>query len=74
LNKELTEIGYYVYVKILQATILQATDYGIPQIRKRLFVIASKKDIENPFPSPTHLAINYNNLSQFNYLKPCPTL
>lgn len=69
LNKELTEMGYYVYVKILQST-----DYGIPQIRKRLFVIASKTNLANPFPSPTHLAIDYNKPSLFNYLKPCPTL
>ena len=69
LEKELINIGYYVYVKILQAT-----DYGIPQIRKRLFVIASKKELKNPFPSPTHSVVNNNNPSLFNYLKPCPTL
>lgn len=47
--QELRNIGYHVY-----HTILSATDFGIPQIRKRLVVIASKKPLENPFPKPTH--------------------
>jgi DNA (cytosine-5)-methyltransferase 1 len=46
---ELRKIGYYVY-----HTILNATDFGIPQIRRRLVVIASKTKLENPFPEPTH--------------------
>jgi len=49
IKKELEELGYYVYSKILEAT-----DFGVPQIRKRLFVIASKVELKNPFPKPTH--------------------
>ncbi len=67
--EELEKLGYYTY-----HTILNATDYGVPQIRKRLFVIASKKKLSNPFPSPTHtLGTTEPNL--FNDgLKKCPTL
>jgi DNA (cytosine-5)-methyltransferase 1 len=47
--RELETLGYHVY-----HSILSATDYGVPQIRKRLFVIASQEKLENPFPKPTH--------------------
>ncbi|PLX21102.1 DNA (cytosine-5-)-methyltransferase [Candidatus Parcubacteria bacterium] len=46
---ELKELGYYVY-----SDILEAVRYGVPQIRKRLFVVASKKKLQKPFPDPTH--------------------
>lgn len=46
---ELGNLGYYTY-----HSILSATDFGVPQIRRRLFVIGSKKELQNPFPSPTH--------------------
>jgi len=46
---ELEKLGYYVY-----STILEAVDYGVPQIRKRLFVIASSIKLDNPFPEKTH--------------------
>jgi DNA (cytosine-5)-methyltransferase 1 len=46
---ELINLGYNVYIDILSAI-----DYGIPQIRKRLFIIASKKTLKNPFPAKTH--------------------
>ena len=37
IEKELENLGYNVYHDILEAT-----QFGVPQIRKRLFVIASK--------------------------------
>ncbi len=51
--KSFKEIGYNVY-----HTILDATNYGVPQIRKRLFVIATKQELSIPFPKPTHSLIN----------------
>jgi DNA (cytosine-5)-methyltransferase 1 len=48
--KELTEHGYNAYW-----TVLNSADYGVPQVRERVFVIAIKndenKDILLPFPT-----------------------
>ena len=60
---EMEKMGYNVYWNILEAT-----SYGVPQIRKRLFVIASKKTLINPFPKPTH------NIAGAEVLKKTPTL
>ena len=45
------EIGYNVKSKVLLAA-----DYGVPQLRKRIFFVGIKKDYEYDFkfPSPTH--------------------
>ena len=61
IEDELQKLDYNVYTSILHAT-----DYGIPQIRKRLFIIGSKRHLKKPFPSATH-SLNGN-------LKKCPTL
>lgn len=67
--EELKNLGYHVY-----RSILNATDFGVPQIRKRLVVIASKIKLDNPFPKPTHL-IGNKPVSLFNSdLMPTPTL
>jgi DNA (cytosine-5)-methyltransferase 1 len=68
-KRELENLGYYCYDKILSAT-----DYGVPQIRKRLIIVASKTQLDNPFPTPTH-SISETQPSLFsNSLKKCPTL
>jgi DNA-cytosine methyltransferase len=46
---ELRDLGYHV-----THSVLEATDFGIPQIRKRLFVVASVHKLERPFPKATH--------------------
>lgn len=63
IKDELKNIGYFVYDKILEAT-----DYGVPQIRKRLFIIASKKELNAAFPKPSH------HINGDNGLKKTPTL
>jgi DNA (cytosine-5)-methyltransferase 1 len=71
IKNELKDCGYHVYSKILEAT-----DFGIPQIRRRFIVIASRSPLLNPFPSPTHrwvLGNEQTNLFE-HHLKPCPTL
>lgn len=62
---ELEQLGYFVKHRVLEAT-----DYGIPQIRKRLFIIATKKYIKNPFPKKTHEIVPKPN----SKLLKCPTL
>lgn len=37
--------------------LLNAVDYGVPQIRERLFVIAARDGTEFRFPRPTHFAV-----------------
>ena len=69
IKEELEQLGYFVNYKILEAT-----DYGVPQIRKRLIVIATKKYIENPFPVKTHFIKNMENEFSTDNLIPCPTL
>lgn len=70
IKSSLEELGYHAY-----ASILQATSFGIPQIRQRLFVIGSKQPLENPFPNPTHSPKQEDNLSLFGTeLLPTPTL
>lgn len=66
---ELESLGYYVSFKVLKAT-----DYGIPQIRQRVFIIATKKSYENIFPTATHKLNNQSNTLFQNRLKICPTL
>lgn len=69
IRQELENLGYYVY-----HTILSATDYGIPQIRKRLIIIASKDKLDNPFPEPTH-SIETKSITLFSSsLKQTPNL
>jgi len=69
IKEELRNLGYHTY-----HTILSATDFGVPQIRKRLVVVASKKELKNPFPFPTH-SLNGESENLFNSgLKKCPTL
>lgn len=46
---EFEALGYNVY-----HTILTASDYGVPQMRQRFVLIASKKKLDNPFPAKTH--------------------
>jgi DNA (cytosine-5)-methyltransferase 1 len=55
---ELRKLGYHVYHKVLEAT-----SYGVPQIRKRLVVVASKKTLNSPFPAETH----YSSKNLFGY-------
>lgn len=65
---ELENLGYHVYSRILEAV-----NYGVPQIRKRLFVIASIKPLSNPFPESTHTPIDNDDLFTAG-LKKTPTL
>jgi DNA (cytosine-5)-methyltransferase 1 len=68
ITKELEVLGYEV-----KHTILEATNYGVPQIRKRLVVIASKVKLKNFFPAPTHSTRGSIDLTTKG-LPECPTL
>ena len=47
--KDFKSIGYKVDYKLLNAA-----DYGVPQARKRVFIIGNRLGLENPYPKQTH--------------------
>ncbi len=53
--EDFDSVGY-----IAQARILNAVEYGVPQVRKRIFFIAVRKDLKIPilWPKPTHTYFN----------------
>lgn len=67
IQNEFSTIGYYVYLSTLEAV-----HYGVPQIRKRLFIIASKYQLTSPFPEPTHSIERTSLLT--HHLQKTPTL
>lgn len=70
IENELKNLGYYIY-----RDILTANNYGIPQMRRRLFIIAAKKNLAQPFPVATHYLAEDKQLDIFQAaLKLCPTL
>jgi len=46
---EIRDAGYSVCYKILNAA-----DYGVPQIRKRVFIVGTSTDCQITFPNPIH--------------------
>ena len=68
IKSELRNLGYHV-----EHRILEATDYGVPQIRRRLVVIATQIKLENPFPEKTHTTTSSPDLFEAGFKK-CPTL
>ncbi|MCI7349508.1 MAG: DNA cytosine methyltransferase [Ruminococcus sp.] len=69
IEKEFNALGYNVY-----HTILAASDYGVPQMRQRFILIASKQPLENPFPKQTHFVLSEREEDISNVLIKCPTL
>ncbi len=57
IENELKALGYEVESKILEAV-----KYGVPQIRKRLFVIGTLKKLEKFFPEEKYTEEKYINL------------
>jgi DNA (cytosine-5)-methyltransferase 1 len=69
IKRELKNLGYHVSHRVLEAT-----DFGIPQIRKRFFVVASAHELERPFPSATHSIRDGVGDLFCGALERCPTL
>lgn len=67
LIQELESLGYNVYWKLLVAA-----DYGIPQVRKRVFVVAVPQGSNFKFPTPTHADVS--NISPLFPLQPYRTV
>ncbi|WP_163100202.1 DNA cytosine methyltransferase [Peribacillus alkalitolerans] len=45
------DLGYKVDFKVLNAA-----DFGVPQLRERVIIMGNRLDIDNPFPFPTHFS------------------
>lgn len=69
MKREIEALGYVVY-----QAILDATHFGIPQIRKRFFLIASRHEIAQPFPKATHHCNDDKTTLFESTTIPCPTL
>lgn len=57
--KELNEIGYKVDYKVLNAA-----DFGVPQLRERAIFIGNRINVDNEFPKPTHTPKNYVTIAE----------
>jgi DNA (cytosine-5)-methyltransferase 1 len=55
--------------------ILHASDFGVPQMRRRVFVLGSRESAPPGFPKPTHV-LSGNNLMRFvnEGAEPCPNV
>ncbi len=58
--KDFKSIGYKVDFKLLDAA-----DYGVPQSRKRVFIIGNRLGLENPYPTISHQIPSTNKVSLF---------
>ncbi|MCD7920702.1 MAG: DNA cytosine methyltransferase [Clostridiales bacterium] len=68
IKTEFIKLGYNVYYNILAAS-----DYGVPQMRQRFVLIASKEKLEEPFPKATHFVAEDESDNHGDLLR-CPTL
>ncbi len=57
LIKDIKEIGYNVEYRLLNAK-----DFGVPQDRKRIFLIGNRLNLPIKFPKPTHHKGNWKTL------------
>lgn len=60
--RDFTNLGYKV-----QARLLNAANYGVPQLRQRVFIVGVRNDIDFNFeyPSPTHSADEISGLPKW---------
>ena len=49
IKKDFESLGYKV-----DARLLNAAEYGVPQARERVVIIGNRLGLENPYPKPTH--------------------
>ena len=72
IKSEISALGYFVRHRIMEAT-----DYGVPQIRRRLVIIACRHELEEFYPYPTHTTVREEDTEASLFrspLLPCPTL
>lgn len=58
-DKDGNVIGYKV-----DARILNAAEYGVPQTRERVIIMGNRIGVENPYPTPTHYVEGVSKTSE----------
>lgn len=51
--RDLEELGYKTKWQLMLAA-----NYGVPQMRQRVFIVATREDVCFNFPDPTHVSVN----------------
>jgi DNA (cytosine-5)-methyltransferase 1 len=59
-------LGYFV-----EAKVLNAADYGVPQERERVIVVGVRDGIKFEYPKPTHISAQKTNTDLFDETLPC---
>ena len=65
IKRDFTKIGY----PNIDSNLLNAVDYGVPQKRKRLFFVATRKNISISWPKKTHFPKDNENIKRSNTVK-----
>lgn len=68
IQQEFEKMNYHVYYDVLNAS-----DYGVPQMRQRFVLIAASQELSKPFPTKTHF-VEGTDQEYTTRLKKCPTL
>lgn len=68
IQQEFEKMNYHVYYDVLNAS-----DYGVPQMRQRFVLIAASQELGKPFPLKTHF-VEGTDQEDTAKLKKCPTL
>ena len=55
IQEEINQLGYETEISLLHAQ-----NFGVPQIRPRLFIVGSKNRLRQPFPQQTHFSLPEN--------------
>lgn len=65
IKQDFQELGYTV-----EARVLNAAEYGVPQCRERVIIMGNRLGIENPFPVKTHyVPSNTNSKAQLQLVQ-----
>lgn len=65
IKKDFKKLGYNV-----DARLLNAAEYGVPQARERVVIIGNRIGVENPYPKPTHWVDSKKYVSKKNLKDP----
>jgi DNA (cytosine-5)-methyltransferase 1 len=65
IKKDFESLGYKV-----DARLLNAAEYGVPQARERVVIIGNRLGLENPYPTPTHWVDSKKYASKKGLKKP----